>query len=630
MIYGGDQEKECFSFIEWRADVLMSETPGMLQFSRAKIKKYFSLEIAHIDINRLNTAFEHVPHYNIYRRRIRNLLGEKNLTRRGVADLFQLIDDLIRLCTRENLEIAFDLLKDDLCGRMGAFELTPDLVRFSGKRNENLIQQAFMGHSAMAFVLNILLTLDLRLREDDQAMKIHEGLGQRLRKISQLQMQTQKKKKSSEDQVLSEFIVAHSASIIKDLGEIANLSLSTDVRMSVDRHKQHVGDLLRDEIGALDQRISDALIFLSQLNKLSKSSRAFESKCRKSLEKMCRELLSVSYLVTSAERAVNDKDVLKGEVMDNVRLNLFFALLLCPHNEVFRGKYQSAVEGRLMLLSHYANYLHEIDFAKVAQVTFPQDSILKFEGMSSFAGKKPLDLVKELVQLESIEDKKSNVRWELYLAVELHLRNHVKHRQELEAVIAFKKLLIYQMFQKFTTKSMDSIKAMRDSIIGRGPDQGGMIYLPEDLLGILRDVCHCFTQLLDKKDERVVKLYRDHPSPRAYHIQEKLPKSIYRRQTRGAISKAKGASQSAIGDQITSLLGELCSSCEKNMDRDAQSKQLDKIIKLHSPYDGGLMEILDSPELLKKLMENPVIKNQSLNRKRLVQLLSLTRVILAS
>ena len=603
----------------------------MLEISRSKIKEYFSLEVSHVDLTRLNLTFEHVPHYGIYHRRIRTLIGERIFNHRSLKDLLQLIKDLIALCTRDNLQISFDLLKDDLAGRMGDFELTPENLRLPGKNNEHLVHQAIQGHSVFAFGFHVLLLLDLRLREDDQALNLHSSLGERLRKLSLLQMETQRKVKTSEQQVVSEFIVAHSAALLKDLGSISNLSLSSDIRISVSKHKNHVGNLLKEEIESLDLRISDALIFLSQLNKLSKSSKAYEAKCRKSLSKIGRELMGISYLITGAEKAVNDKEILRGEVMDNVRLNLFFAMLLLPHSDVFRGKYQSAIEGRLMQLSHYANYLHDIDFGKVAHITFPQDCQLSYKELPAFAGRKAIDIVKLVGAVEAADTKNSNYRWDLYLAIELHLRNHIKNREELQAVIALKKLLVYQMLQRHSAKSMHSLESIRDTILGLESGIKGSVYLPEDVISILRDVCHCFSQLLNEKDDQHVKnLYRNHQSPMAYYIQEKMPKSYYRRQTDGSIRRANSADQTSVGDKLDHLLEVLCDSCERNLERDPIAMNLDRVIKEHAPYEGGLLEILDDPERLRKLMETPIIKNQSLNKKKLIQLLNLTRTILAS
>ena len=116
----------------------------------------------------------------------------------------------------------------------------------------------------------------------------------------------------------------------------------------------------------------------------------------------------------------------------------------------------------------------------------------------------------------------------------------------------------------------------------------------------------------------------------AYFIQEKMPKSHYRRQTDGAIRRGHGADQQPFGDKLNELLQVLSVSCEKNMERDTSFKHLDDVIKEHAPYDGGLLEIIDDPQRLRKLMESPIIKNQSLNKKKLIQLLSLTRTILAN
>lgn len=603
----------------------------MLELPFSRFKAFSSLDAAHIDVSKLNMVFSHVPHFPIYRKRFRGLLKEKSYGRRHQHELLQLLKDLVCLCTRDNLQEAFEHLKTDISGRMGTFEMTPESIRLPETYNEALLQQAMLGQSSFAFAFHVLQLLDQRLREDDRAVKMHEDLGKRLRNLSRLQMETQRKSKGQDQQVISEFIVAHSASLLKDLNAISNLSLSSDVRVSVSKHKHHVGNLLREEMESLDQRISDSLIFLSQLDKLSKSSKVFEEKCRKSLSKMGRELMGIAYLITGAEKTLDDKDVLKGVVMDNVRLNLFFALLLLPYSDGFSGKYQTAVEGRLMLLSHYANYLHEMDFKDVVKAVFPPNCKLSCDGIAKFGSRKVVDVAKWVAHQTQVRDNGATFRWELYQSIELHLRNRIQSRQELEAVISLKKLIVYQMLQQHSVKSMDSLNAIRQALTGEENGEGGMgVYLPQDVVKILREICHCFSQLLNNDPERVKGLYRQHVNPRAYFNLEKLPKSHYRRQTNGVIQRAKGENGEGIGEQLGHLLDVLCESCEKNVDRDLGASQLDKVISSNAPYDGGLLEILDDPKALRKLLENPAIKNQSLNRKKMVQLIQLTRTILSN
>ena len=599
-----------------------------MRILRANIRTFYSPDASHVDLQRLNSAFDHVPHFAIYRRRIRNLVSEKFYGRRELQDVLQLTQDLISLSTKDNLEKSFDLLKQDLAGRMGAFEIRPDELVFEGRLNENLIQQAILGHSAIAFSLHTLLKLDDRIRQDHMAEELHEGLGTRLRHLCQLQMQTQRKKKDADHQVVSEFVIAHSASLLRDLKKISNLSLSTDVRLSVNRHRQHVISLLKEELETFDARISDSLIFLSQLNKLLTSSKIYEKKCRHALERMSRELLGLTYLLTNTEKMVED-DAIKSFALENIRLNLFFALLLLPYNEVFKGKYLTAVEGRLMQLSHYANYIKDIDFESITVLSFPEDSTLKFEGLPPFRGQKVIDLVRMINIQESNAQKNSTLHWNLYLEMELYLRNHLKNQVELESIIAMKKLLVYQMLQRHTARSLDSLKAIRDAVLGVEGRESDFVYLPQDILVILREVCHCFSQLLQDGNKKVLDLYRNEANPLVYHQKERLPKGIYRRRTEGAIRQAKDGSQENVGTQLDHLLNVLCDSCERNLDRNLSSQQMDKIISENAPYNGGLLDILDDPERLRKLMDSPIIKNQSLNRKRLVQLISLTRSILA-
>jgi hypothetical protein len=600
-----------------------------MKILRTNIKPFSSIDPTHIDLQKLNSVFEHVPHFGIYRRRIRNLVSETHYGRRELQDVLQLTQDLISLSTRTNLEVSFDLLKKDLSGRIGEFELRPDEIIFEGRVVENLVQQAIAGHSLIAFNLHVLLRLDDRIRQDHAADELHEGLSARLRHLCQLQMQTQRKKKDVQQQVVSEYILAHSASLMKDLKKISNLSLSSDVRLSVNRHRDHVISLMKEEFDAFDLRISDSLIFLSQLNKLLSSSRAYENKCRVALERMSRELLGLTFLLSGTEKTIEDES-LKSFALENIKLNLFFALLLLPHSEVFRGKYATAVEGRLMQLSHYANYIKDIDFESVTVLSFPEDSTLGFEGLPPFKGQKVIDLVRMINAQETNVKKSSNLHWNLYLQIELYLRNHLKNQRELESIIAMKKLLVYQMLQRYTSRSVQSLKNIRAAVLGVEGRETDTIYLPPDVILILRDVCHCFSQLLQNGNKKVFELYRNDANPFSYRQKERLPKGVYRRRTEGSIRQAKDSDQAPVGEQLESLLNVLCDSCERNLERNVASQQLDKIIKENAPYDGGLLDILDDPERLRKLMESPIIKNQSLNRKRLVQLLNLTRSILSS
>ena len=594
------------------------------------IKDFFGTQASHFDLQRLSAIFEHIPHYTIYKKRLKRLVENRHFGRREVLEILDLLDDLIALSTRSNLVKAKERLVGDIGGRLGAFLFHKGKLEFGEKVNQTLINQSITGNSVHAFFMTVLLKLDGRLRNDDEADDLHRSLTERLNRLIKLQKTKGENPQNPKSQTISEFIFANSSRIMVDLAKISKHSLDTDVKESISKHREDLNGLMGVEMKDLDERISEALIFLSQLQKLQKSSRAYAQKCRKSLEKMSRELLSIAYLVSCTEDVVKGQKIHDSQLVDNIRLNLFFALVLLPYHDFFQGRYQNALEDKLMYLSHLAQYLHSFDIAVIEAMVIPEDSEFVVEGLGCVKGKKVSEVFEELEN--HLDGKDQTVLWQFFMQIELYFRNKNPKDEEMASLMALKKVLAQKLLEQRSDKTIKTLYILKKLVSEDGDKKlADQLYISEDVVTMLRETCHSIEQLLNIRKSCIPKLYKKMDSPLLYFQKEKMPKSKYRRMTDGAITKSLAQSdpESNVGDQLEGLLSSLCKVCEGNIQRNAGSSLMDKVIREIAPTQGGLLDILDDPERLRQLMEVPLIKNQSLNKKRLVQLLQLTKTILS-
>jgi hypothetical protein len=594
------------------------------------IKEFFGTQASHFDISRLNSSFEHIPHYAIYRKRFKRLVDNRHFGRRESIEIFDLLDDLIALSTKENLEKAKNMLMSDIAGRLGTFHIHENKLVFEGQFNQNLVNQSIQGNSAHAFFMKVLLILNKRLRYDQEALDLHSSLNERLNKLVELQKNKGENIQTPQNQTISEFILANSSRIMVDLSKISKYSLDSNVKDSITRHREELDDLLVEEIKALDERVSEALIFLSQLQKLQKSSRAYAEKCRKSLEKMSRDLLSVAYLVSCTEDVVKGKMIHDSELVDNIRLNLFFALTLLPYHDIFSGRYQNALENKLMYLSHLAQYLYSFDIDEIGSLIIPESSEFSVEGLIDVKGKTVAEVFQDLES--HLEDRDQSMLWNFFMQIELYFRNNKADIDEKVVLMSLKKLLAQKLLEQRTDKTIRTLYLLKKLVSDHGDYKAAdQLFISEDVVLLLRETCHSLEQLLNTRKECVPKIYKKMNAPLLYFQKEKMPKSRYRRMTEGAITRTQAfkEDENDLGEHLDSLMTTLCDVCEKNIERSAGSGLMDKVIREIAPAQGGLLDILDDPDRLRQLMEVPLIKNQSLNRKRLVQLLQLTKTILA-
>ena len=142
---------------------------------------------------------------------------------------------------------------------------------------------------------------------------------------------------------------------------------------------------------------------------------------------MSRELLSLAYLVSCTE------DVIKGEsfhdiqLADNVRLNLFFALVLLPYHDIFQGRYQNALEDKLMYLSHLAQYLHSFENDVIEELVIPESSSFSVQGLGELNGKKVSEVFAELET--HLDARDQSVLWQFFMQIELYFRNSKTRRR---------------------------------------------------------------------------------------------------------------------------------------------------------------------------------------------------------
>ena len=118
----------------------------------------------HFDLQRLSAIFEHIPHFTIYKKRLKRLIENRHFGRREVIEIDDLLDDLIALSTRSNLIRSRDRLQSDIAGRLGNFIIDEKQIEFGEQFNSALINQSVQGNSVHAFFMSILLKLDKRLR----------------------------------------------------------------------------------------------------------------------------------------------------------------------------------------------------------------------------------------------------------------------------------------------------------------------------------------------------------------------------------------------------------------------------------------------------------------------------------
>ena len=594
------------------------------------VREFFSTQASHFDIPRLNSSFEHAPHYIIYRKRLKRLVESRDFGRRERIQIFDLLEDLIAFLTKNNLARAKELLISDIGGRVGSFRIENDEFIFKNITNENLLNQSLLGNSVHAFFMKVLIMLHKRMAHDQEALELYLSLNDRINKLVELQKNKGDNIQTPKNQTISEFIIAKSSEVMADLNKISRHSLDAGIKHSIDKHKSDLDDLLGEEMKALNERISDALIFLIQLLKLQKSSRQYKEKCKKSLNKMSRELLSIAYLVSCAEDVAKGQKIYDSELLENIRLNLFFAFTLLPYNDIFMGRYQNALENKLMYLSHLAQYLCSFNNSEIGFYVIPETSTFAVEGLESVQGKKVVEVFEDLKT--HLEDKDQSVARKFFMQIELHFRAKNLSEEEGTALISLKKLLAQRLLEQLSDCTIKTLYALKELVSDTGDHKAAyQLYVSEDVVLLFRETCHSLEQLLNLRKKWVSKIYKKMQSPLLYYQKEKMPKSRYRRRTNGVLTKIKSfhGRELELGDQLLELLNSLCEVCDKNLERSASSCLMDKVIRKIAPQQGGLVDILDDPQKLRLLMEDPSIKNQSINRNSLMQLLKLTKTILA-
>lgn len=598
----------------------------VMRLNRNLIRPFLSLSPKCIELNRLRGVFGHLPHYDIYRQRITRHLDKTGFGKGDKEDVLLLIDDLLSLCTRDNLESSYDKLKLDLGGRMGAFELGPEQITFGMKFNEELINRALSGVTSFSFMLNLLLNIDDRLRDDDWAVARYPEIEAGVTELHDLQQENRLHQGNMHFQAVSEYILTRSVHLLKDLARIKRRVLCSKLRSGAARKKELVLKVLDDELKSLGESVSKTLSFLSQISKMASKNKSQIAVLRKEMGKRAREILGLSYLLSEVEDAVGYGS--SSNTLQNLRLDLLFSLLILPHSEGFRGKYQTAIESRLMQITHYANYLNGIKLKKEGVAVFPIGFELSVDGVGSVAGKTISEIVGMLTEEEGDCKSLSPKRWRLYMDLEIYSRTRLKSEAELLAILEAKKLLVFQMLQRFSSRSIRSFVSIYEAVQSVEGDAKGDASLSTDVVAILRDICHCFSQLLLIGQDRVRGLYPDEVGE-LFRSKEKTPQSRYRYRSQGALRHGIDVEDKVLGVVAEELFDALCLSCERNMNRSGIIGQLDALIEKLSPPNGGLLEIMDDPVLLRRLLESPSIKNQSLNRKKMLGLIGLSKVILS-
>jgi hypothetical protein len=270
------------------------------------------------------------------------------------------------------------------------------------------------------------------------------------------------------------------------------------------------------------------------------------------------------------------------------------------------------------------HYLHTIKSDSKTGVAFPKDFGLSFEGVGPLADKTAVDVLRLLSDGESDWRSLSPRKWQLYMALELYSKDRPYREDEFMVILETKKLLVFQMLQRFSSRSIHSLVSFYETVQLIQAEINGDILLPKDVVRILREICLCFSQLLLIGKSRVRRLYHGE-AKHLFRTKEQMPYSRYRYRSNGALRSGMNTEDRVLGVVAEELLDALCVSCERNLDRSRDGTQLDELIEGLSPSDGGLLDILDDPVKLRELPESPWLKRQHLKRPqkmlRLIKLL---------
>ena len=158
----------------------------------------------------------------------------------------------------------------------------------------------------------------------------------------------------------------------------------------------------------------------------------------------------------------------------------------------------------------------------------------------------------------------------------------------MEALMGLKKVLAQKLLEQRSSKTIKTLYVLRQLVSEDGKKLADQLYISEDVVTMLRETCHSIEQLLDVKKDCIPKIYKKMDALLLYFQKEKMPKSRYRRMTKGAITKcAPNESDESFGNQLEGLLSSLCNVCENNIQRSAGSSLMDKVIKEIAPTQGG-------------------------------------------
>lgn len=601
-----------------------------------KIKVFNSGQASHINVTRLNEYFQDIRHYPIYRKRLRKITGISNYGIMQCIEAKSLLKDMLSLSSTAELIETKGKIHHDLIGRIGSFNIHEEKIEFIKVENRDLVIQMISGEGELSFNFFLFHTISDILSKASEASKLYKNFDAKLNEISDLQKDIQKEAQSSRKQAKSELVLAKTASLFNELKEVTNSALDSKMRLRANAIRNEIYNIIGEQLLNINEYISDTLIFLSQFYKYQNSESNTQTASKPVMIKIGKDLINIAYFINNLEEIINEYDNIEGYSIENIRLNLYFCLILVPHEEIYLGQFQNVLENKLLYIILFSHFLHRSNLRIDTNSFFPKNTKLKFKYLPNIKGKK----ITEVINLLAKAEKASNddlimgqLRWQIFLDSELFLRTKEFSRIDESALLSLKRFIVQDQLKKYTYSTLQSVTKMLNAVKNETVDEDLRIKcsLPDDVFDLFRNVCFHFHTMLN--DDEVVKLHTLYAEDEKefYEIKKKKPKGKFARHTKGSISSAIHNNDPNISKYMSKITDALFHICNKHKVDNGKNIDLNKVIQQYTQNEkGGIFDILYNKEKILAVASNPIVKNQSMNQKRLKYMLNISRQIAKS
>ncbi|MBF0197691.1 MAG: hypothetical protein HQL32_08265 [Planctomycetes bacterium] len=548
---------------------------------------------------------------------------------------FQTLQQIIELLDIDELEQSISVLKGQIITRKGIEQIDGQRFTFCPNAPARFRNEVLNGQGKTSFALRVYRQLERRRLASTQANDIISHIWDTENHIEQIQKGEVNPEIDKRPWLKAEIILTGKWGLLGAMEKVLSSTMEFEIIDAMKKKRQETICTFHHDLESIADQLRSIFLEIMKIKQNKGYPSDISDKAKNSLEsyyKICTsKLLLINQLIENKSLSENEE---VRRVIVSLKIKLIYTINSLSQVVQSRGSLRVMVFERMLFLQLYFNLLADVHSYDELNLSFSKKSQIKVHFLPDLGGKsliETISLLSEITKSPKFNDKIAEKFYDHLMNDLFIVEQEAKvDKDDYETLMALQRWILLSFFQRRLMRMVGHFELLRKHLENYF-SKDAKPYVPRELYDVFFDVSYVLANLLKSQAElhkvfaktNYVRYRRLKSDPRLRRL-KKYSEILYAEPIRAELNEIKSKLSA-----ILSTFLNICALTNRYTGLGVQNA-FEKSVheQLHDMgFQGSLTEAMFDMDVFQQLMQRPWVKNQSLNREKLLELARVCQIL---